>query len=233
MKGIKEWLPGWKRNKWMTGAKEPVKNRDLWEELDELLEKGGKDMSHLADVPRIASLGGISGGIGAKKPAVRKVAPSRALKIELNLIEGHAGVWGNERCDEIATSYADNKAMVDAGKKPLNMYSGPLTEYAAAEGISGGENILNITAVHQARKDAMKARKSASSSRGSVIGADGKARPVAAYSYVSMVGGKIHADKTWAECEQRVKGKSGARFRKVFSKDEENDLMKEFGKTGK
>jgi ribonuclease HI len=35
-KGIKEWIHGWKRNGWKTAAKEPVKNQELWLELDEL-----------------------------------------------------------------------------------------------------------------------------------------------------------------------------------------------------
>ncbi|ACE85474.1 ribonuclease HI [Cellvibrio japonicus] len=34
-KGITEWMPGWKRNGWRTAAKEPVKNADLWQRLDE------------------------------------------------------------------------------------------------------------------------------------------------------------------------------------------------------
>lgn len=33
-KGITEWLAGWKRNGWKTAAKQPVKNADLWKELD-------------------------------------------------------------------------------------------------------------------------------------------------------------------------------------------------------
>jgi ribonuclease HI len=33
-RGITEWLPGWKRNGWKTGAKKPVKNVDLWTRLD-------------------------------------------------------------------------------------------------------------------------------------------------------------------------------------------------------
>ena len=35
MKGIREWMPGWKRRGWKTAAKKPVKNRDLWQALDE------------------------------------------------------------------------------------------------------------------------------------------------------------------------------------------------------
>jgi ribonuclease HI len=34
-KGITEWMHGWKRNGWKTAAKKPVKNEDLWRELDD------------------------------------------------------------------------------------------------------------------------------------------------------------------------------------------------------
>ena len=36
-KGVNEWMPKWKRNGWRTAQKKPVKNRDLWEALDELV----------------------------------------------------------------------------------------------------------------------------------------------------------------------------------------------------
>ena len=35
-KGISEWLPSWKRRGWRTADKKPVKNDDLWKQLDEL-----------------------------------------------------------------------------------------------------------------------------------------------------------------------------------------------------
>ncbi|MCL2440802.1 MAG: ribonuclease HI [Treponema sp.] len=35
-KGITEWIQTWKRNAWRTSDKKPVKNKDLWEELDTL-----------------------------------------------------------------------------------------------------------------------------------------------------------------------------------------------------
>ncbi len=34
MNGMKTWIAGWKRNGWRTSAKKPVKNVDLWQELD-------------------------------------------------------------------------------------------------------------------------------------------------------------------------------------------------------
>jgi ribonuclease HI len=35
-KGISAWIHGWKRNGWKTSDKKPVKNADLWQELDRL-----------------------------------------------------------------------------------------------------------------------------------------------------------------------------------------------------
>ena len=32
--GITQWLSGWKKNGWKTAAKKPVKNADLWRQLD-------------------------------------------------------------------------------------------------------------------------------------------------------------------------------------------------------
>ena len=36
-KGVTEWLEGWKKRGWRTASKDPVKNADLWQELDALL----------------------------------------------------------------------------------------------------------------------------------------------------------------------------------------------------
>lgn len=35
-KGITEWIEGWKRKNWQTAARKPVKNADLWKEIDRL-----------------------------------------------------------------------------------------------------------------------------------------------------------------------------------------------------
>lgn len=37
--GITEWMANWKRNGWRTAAKKPVKNVDLWQQLDEAAQK--------------------------------------------------------------------------------------------------------------------------------------------------------------------------------------------------
>jgi ribonuclease HI len=50
-----------------------------------------------------------------------------------------------------------------------------------------------------------------------------------AYSYVSVVDGKVETHATWQECEARVKGRN-AKFKKVFSESEEKDLIAEYKK---
>lgn len=37
--GITQWLAGWKRNNWRTSQKQPVKNQDLWQRLDQAASK--------------------------------------------------------------------------------------------------------------------------------------------------------------------------------------------------
>ena len=37
--GINSWLAGWKRNGWKTASKQPVKNQDLWQALDEQAQR--------------------------------------------------------------------------------------------------------------------------------------------------------------------------------------------------
>jgi ribonuclease HI len=41
LKGITEWLPGWKAKGWRTASKQPVKNVELWKHLDDLLSSSG------------------------------------------------------------------------------------------------------------------------------------------------------------------------------------------------
>lgn len=39
LKGLKEWMAGWKAKGWKTADKKPVKNQDLWVQLDELVAR--------------------------------------------------------------------------------------------------------------------------------------------------------------------------------------------------
>jgi ribonuclease HI len=39
VKGLREWLDDWKKKGWRNSRREPVKNRELWQKLDELRRK--------------------------------------------------------------------------------------------------------------------------------------------------------------------------------------------------
>ena len=124
------------------------------------------------------------------------VVKDRSVKWEY--VGGHVGIVGNERCDHLATDFAD-------GTSP-KLYSGTLSGYDLP-------NILDVS--HDPA--AMKTKKS-SSSRSNAK----------AYSYISSVGGAIHVDHSWAECEKRVKGKKGARYKKSLDVADEQAIIQEF-----
>lgn len=124
-------------------------------------------------------------------------------KIEWKLIGGHIGIAGNERADVIATSFAEGK--------PIELFSGALSDYAT-------KNKFDILKIADDATLVKEKSKSRSHSRAK------------AYSYVSMVRGVVQTHTTWAECERRVKGVSGARFKKAVGAGDEGEIMKEFGK---
>ncbi len=49
-----------------------------------------------------------------------------------------------------------------------------------------------------------------------------------AYSYLSFVDGRVMRHETWAQCESRVKGKKGVKFRKSLSREDEEAIIKEW-----
>jgi len=110
-------------------------------------------------------------------------------------VGGHVGVAGNERCDEIATAFAD-------GENPP-IYFGPIEEYSVGDILDIKEN-TEIAKTKSASKSHSRAK---------------------AYSYVSVVNGKIQTHQTWNECEARVKGASGAKFKKAISARQEKEII--------
>lgn len=56
-----------------------------------------------------------------------------------------------------------------------------------------------------------------------------KQQKAAAYSYISVVDGVAKRHTTWADCEKRVKGRSGARFKKATSEAEEREILAAWG----
>lgn len=45
LKGMTEWLPGWKARGWKTASKAPVKNVDLWQQLDALVNSSEHEIA--------------------------------------------------------------------------------------------------------------------------------------------------------------------------------------------
>ena len=39
MNGVQDWMPRWKANGWQTASKKPVANQDLWEQLDQAVQR--------------------------------------------------------------------------------------------------------------------------------------------------------------------------------------------------
>ena len=114
-------------------------------------------------------------------------------------IRGHAGIPGNERADEIATQFAD--------REHVGLYRGPARSY--------DRDLLDLSAATIA-----------SSARPSARRPKSKGKP---YSYLSVVDGRPMRHATWDECERRVKGKSGARFKKAMSALDEAAILEAWG----
>lgn len=100
---------------------------------------------------------------------------------------------------------ADEIATDYADGKKVALFTGALSLYEQMI----NKNILSLSVDKKIKKSAKTTTKTA-------------------YSYVSMVDGVVHTHKEWSECEKMVKGKKGALYKKVFTKDEEENLIQEW-----
>jgi ribonuclease HI len=128
-----------------------------------------------------------------------RLTQDRNDDVKWHYVRGHIGIPGNERVDEIADSFA-------IGENP-GLYEGPLAEYPVRV-----FDIPEDTSLPEPRESSKFGGKNAK-----------------AYSYLSVVEGAAMRHATWAECEQRVKGRSGARFKKARSAEEEAEILKAWG----
>ena len=115
-------------------------------------------------------------------------------------VRGHSGVPGNERADAIASQVA--------GGESVTLYRGSREAYD-----------VDLDATESTGPSARPKGKSASRSSA------GKK----AHSYLSLVAGKPMRHRTWAECEARVKGVRGARFKKAMSAEDETEILLGWG----
>jgi ribonuclease HI len=117
--------------------------------------------------------------------------------ITWHYVRGHVGTPGNERVDAIADGLAQ--------QRDVPLYRGPLNGYPVA--------ILDLP-----DDTTVPARSAAQGS------SSGKGQP--AHSYLSVVDGTATRHATWADCERRVKGRSGARFKKAMSAADEVAILR-------
>ena len=161
IRGITQWIWGWKKKGWKTASGSEVTNKDLWQVLDRFVFQR-KEFG----------------------------------KIEWKYVRGHAGVPGNERCDEIAVGFTK--------KKSVHLFSGQLLQYSVA--------------IHDMPEDmSVPPMKS--------MGEKKKA----AHSYLSLVNGQLERHQTWKECEAKVKGRPGAKFKKSTSAADELTIVQGWG----
>ena len=161
IRGITQWVWGWRQRGWLTAEGNPVANRELWERLVRIV----------AQRPKHATL-------------------------DWRYVRGHTGVAGNERCDEIAVAFS-KRQRVTLFQGLILQYQIPIHDLPDAAG-----------ALPEPRPKQQKA---------------------AAYSYLSVVDGVPQRHRTWAECERRVKGRSGARFKKATSEADERSILAGWG----
>jgi ribonuclease HI len=80
LKGITQWIAGWKRRGWVNSAKKPVLNRDLWEQLDQVTTEVNKAL----DKPlQWVYVRGHSGNVGNERcdTIARAFAANRSITL--------------------------------------------------------------------------------------------------------------------------------------------------------
>jgi ribonuclease HI len=173
IRGITQWIWGWRSRGWKSAEGKDVANRDLWEELS------------------------------------RQVARLKPSSIEWKYVRGHSGYPGNERCDEIAVSFAKGK------HEPL--YVGQRDGYFVD---------LSEVPDEEPLPEPKKSGGTTRSTGGATKSATTASGPV---SYLSYHNGVLKRHSTWAECERHVKGQSNAKFKKAKSAQEEREILTGWG----
>jgi len=150
---------------------------------------------------------------------LRQVTRLKPSVIEWKYVRGHNGNPGNERCDEIAVSFAKGK--------PEKLYVGPIEGYFVDLTQLPEEESIASSKSTSATKGG--AGSGSTTSSASNKGAASKAAPSGPVTYLSYHNGVLKRHSTWPECEKHVKGQSNAKFKKVKSAQEEREVLASWG----
>lgn len=120
-------------------------------------------------------------------------------RLQIVHVPGHVDIPGNERCDAIATSFAE--------RNQPTLYSGATADYS----VDLTPPSPGLLAEKRAERAKTKQKRS----------------PKTGY-YLSLVGKRLERHATWAECEARVKGVPGAKFKKVADTTEEAEQLRKW-----
>lgn len=161
IRGMTEWIRGWKYRGWTNSQGEAVANRDLWEDLLQTVQ-------------------------------------GHNLHVNWLYVPGHKGIPGNERADAIAVAFSK--------KSDPELFQGSVThyEYDLKSYVSTGLPVRN--------------NKTSAGSKSSESA-----------FYMSYVDQKLERHTSWKDCEARVKGRPGAKFKKIQSPAEEQEFLKKWG----
>jgi ribonuclease HI len=115
--------------------------------------------------------------------------------LQLHKVLAHAGIPGNERCDEIGKSFAN--------QNPTRLYNGKTSTYPLGflTHHSQNQTPLSATSNHQ------------------------KIKPY----YLSYLNGALTKHDHWEDCSKLVKGVSGAKYKKISSVEEEQEIKRKWG----
>jgi ribonuclease HI len=188
IKGITQWIWGWRSKGWKNAEGKDVANRELWEEL------------------------------------LRQVTRLKPSTIDWKYVRGHAGFPGNERCDQIAVSFAKSN--------PEQLYSGDREGYFVdLENLPAEEFIPEKKFSNKSSSSG--ATRSGDTSKGSYGNSSGGAHKSSGSSsgpatYLSYYGGVVKRHTTWVDCEKHVKGRN-AKFKKAKSRDDEKEILRSWG----
>lgn len=123
-------------------------------------------------------------------------------KFELLVVPGHSAVLGNEYVDHLAVAAYQQKMEIKV------------------------REVDDPSALTPAFSEIPLLRENMEKSSSSSSSSSSKKK---ALFYMSYLEGKLEKHQTWKECEARVKGRSGAKFKKVTAPEEEATIKKGWG----